>query len=782
MERRLVLFLVLSFAILLSYFALLQKFGPHRPPPPGHQAVASHAGGAEKAKKPQTAKPATAEKAHEKPAAGPAKTASAGGPAKAKSGKSEAAKHKELPPTKPPAQPALAQQWITLGSADPKDPYRMLVTLTNQGAAVDRIELNSPSYCDIDDRSGYLGNLIMDTGVHRGGCPVQVVGPGTPAAKAGLRAGDLLKAVNGQPVVSGRELQAILEATRPNQTVSLSFSRGGQETTAQATLRRRPLDMIRPENDDPLSMLLTLQQFDDQKIGSEEAGKESDLEVGQELKGVDLRTANWKVVAADQEHAQFRRLLADKGLEILKTYRLVKVPAASQADSNFPAYNLEFQIEIRNTGRRAHQVAYRLDGPNGLPDEGKWYALKVSRSWGGAGLRDFIVSFGGAPEEISATTIAADKKLPKPRAEYPGQLVKFIGIDSQYFSGVLMPERSDPNEIWFEQLRPLRVGEVDKNHPNWANTSCQLVSVAGELKPGGALVHKFKLFVGPKKPGILTPYGLNSLVYYGWFEWIAVPLVSILHFFYGVFHNFGIAIILLTILVRGCMFPFSRKQALGALKMQQLQPEIKRIQEQYKKDLEARSRAQQELFRKHNYNPLGGCLTPFIQIPVFIGLYNALKVDVALRDAPLLTYAIRWCSNLAAPDMLFNWSGFMPGFVVKGPGIFWLGPYFNLLPILTVFLFIAQQKMFMPPAADEQAAVQQKIMKYMMIFMGILFYKVASGLCLYFIASSLWGLGERQFLPKPKPVQGGTSGETRAQAKARARQAAQAAQAKAKKK
>ena len=103
-----------------------------------------------------------------------------------------------------------------------------------------------------------------------------------------------------------------------------------------------------------------------------------------------------------------------------------------------------------------------------------------------------------------------------------------------------------------------------------------------------------------------------------------------------------------------------------------------------------------------------------------------------------------------------------------------------VLPIITVGLFVLQQKMFMPPAADEQAAMQQKMMKYMMIFMGLMFFKVASGLCIYFIASSLWGLGERRFLPKTAPLTD-TNVETRAEAKARAREAAareEAAQAK----
>jgi YidC/Oxa1 family membrane protein insertase len=194
------------------------------------------------------------------------------------------------------------------------------------------------------------------------------------------------------------------------------------------------------------------------------------------------------------------------------------------------------------------------------------------------------------------------------------------------------------------------------------------------------------------------------------------------------------------------MFPLSRKQALGAQKMQELQPEMKRIKEKYKGNTEAGAKATQELFRKHNYNPLGGCLLMFLQLPVFVGLYRSLMVDVELRQAPLISDSIRWCSNLAAPDMLFYWKPYLPAFIAGETG--WLGPYLNILPLITISLFIWQQKMFMPPPADEQAEMQQKVMRYMMVVMGVMFFKVASGLCLYFIASSLWGIAERKLLPR----------------------------------
>jgi YidC/Oxa1 family membrane protein insertase len=796
MERRFVIFIVLTIGILLGYSWLKMQL---RPPRQDQRQGQLQADGKVAAKPKADERKGEPKKPAEKP---PEKTIA----------KQPAAKDaKAAPVIQAAAEPESPEQWVTLGSGSEADPYRMLVTLTNKGAAVTRIELNSPHYCDIDHRSGYLGHLVMDSAMQAGGCLVQVVGPGTPAAEAKLKPGDVLKAVNGNPITDQASLEAALAKTKPKQTVELTVVRKGEKLTLSAKLRRRPLEVIKPEGDDPLSMLLTLQQFDAQKIAGEEpkqeaAKDEKDLDkdeaarkedqhramIGRELDGVKLRTANWRLMASDETQAQFRRVLPEKGLEIIKTYRLAKVPGESLANGDFPAYHLEFEIEIRNVGSEAHKVAYRLDGPNGLPTEGKWYASKVSRNWGGAGLRDFVISFGGGtPGMVGAPTIASGK-IPTP---WPDESLTFIGVDAQYFSAVLIPQRENPADSWFDELTPIRMGRVDPQHVNLTNTSCRLIGKVQELKPGGAIVNRFTLFAGPKKPALLAndEYRLSELVYFGWpiFAMVARPLTSILHAFFAVTHNYGLAIILLTILVRGCMFPLSLKQAAGAQKMQQLQPEIKKIQEKHKNNVEARTKAQQELFRKHNYNPLAGCLPIFIQMPVFIGLYRSLMVAIELRDSPLISNSIRWCSNLASPDMLYDWHWFMPAMINNGVGIFGLGPYFNLLPILTIMLFIWQQKMFMPPPADEQAAMQQKIMQYMMIFMGVMFFKVASGLCIYFIASSLWGLAERRFLPKTTLAAGASTGasdpksslpggdvETRAQAKARARETAQAAEAK----
>ena len=573
MERRYVLFFILSIGILLLYSWIRPL--PSLPKQPQKQVAAKEGekGGGKTAEK-SKAQPQPAAK---QPAAKPVEKPKKPGPV-----------------IKANPQPAEPEKWITLGSADHDDPYRMLVTFTNKGAAVARIELNSPNYCDIDHRNGYFGHLVINPRAAGKGCRVQVVGPGTPAAKAGIQPGDVITSFNGSDVTDIASLEALLAKTQPRQKVRIAFVRNGKQMDALVTLTRIPLEVIRPENDDPLSMLLTLQQFDGQKISDDEKAekskwdaedkdrkKESDVEepqlkdkrhlglIGRELAGVNLRTANWTPLkTGDKNVVKFRYTLPEKDLEITKTYRLADVPAESQKDESYQGYHLEFEIEIHNISKEpgaSHNVAYRLDGPNGLPTEGAWYASRVTRC-GGIGLREFIISMGDqTPEMEDALKIASGKDLQVRPDTPPDRMLTYIGVDAQYFSAVLMPERKNPEEVLFEELMPIYVGKVDVKQPKLLNTSCRLVSKAKVLKPGERLTHRFRFFAGPKKAAIVEPYGLGKLIYFGWpiYEWVAVPLTFILHLFYHVVHNYGIAIILLTILVRGCMFPLSLKQAAG---------------------------------------------------------------------------------------------------------------------------------------------------------------------------------------------------------------------------
>ncbi len=732
MGLRYALFIILSIGILALNAYLMSRWAPPKRP------LAERPPLAQVPKEPPKAEAAIG-------AAGTAETTK-----KAEAQADETAPPTEKPAPKPPiVEVEVPQQWIALGSLDPHGQYRMLVTLTNRGAAVQRIELSTKRFHDADNRSGYLGHVAGDEAVQGEGCLVQVVGHGTPAHQAGLAPGDLIKAVEGVPVRSAKSLAAALQETKPGQTVRLTVARNGQDLELAVRLGRRPLSVIQPESPAPHSFRVALAQIDEQLAvppldpgGVAQGGSDPEAEI----EHARLRDVNWEIVSQDDSHVTFRRVLPHWELEVLKTFRLAKIQAGDEQRENARDYHLAFDLEIRNTGKVARKVAYTVDGPNGLPTDGWWYASKVSRTWSAVGLRDVVVSFQGDVHAISAIQIGGGDTQPRQRAG--NEPMSYVGIDGQYFASFLIPQPSQPAVVRFAQWQPLRYGEFEPDERSRTNVSFRATSTVRELGPNAAVGEAFEIFAGPKRPDLLAQYGLDDIITYGWFGPVARLLLAILHTFYLVIPNYGVAIILLTVLVRLCMFPLSKKQALSAQKMQELQPEIKRIQEKYKNNLEARSKAQQELFRKHNYNPMGGCLILFLQLPIFIGLYRALMVDVELYQAPLLGESIRWASNLAAPDMLFDWSGFMPAFITRGTGMFGLGPYFNLLPVLTIFLFIWQQKKFMPPPTDEQQAMQQRIMQYMMIFMGILFFKVASGLCIYFIASSLWSIAERKFLPK----------------------------------
>jgi YidC/Oxa1 family membrane protein insertase len=541
------------------------------------------------------------------------------------------------------------------------------------------------------------------------GAVIESVEPGSPADKAGLRPQDTIVQLDKVKVATGAEFNDALEKnTVPTGAfLDVVFKRG--EATQTSTVR-----MAMPA----------------------------------ELKGVNLYAADWETIQTSDSTVEFRRKVPSLGLQFIKRYTLANKGGAESSPG--AGYQLSLDVEIRRLSADGTplKLAYQLDGPQGLPTEGWWYASKISRTWDSAGACDLVYSLGSSVAMMNAPNIGGGHKL---RVEEPTDSeFDFVAVDARYFSAAVIPmaDGDDPKPSFF-RMQPLVVGDVDDSRLPTTNTSFRLITKPVDLAEG-PLKHSYAVFLGPKEKDVLSQQAtdLEELIYYGWpvFSHVARIMVRILHFFYSLPpYNYGVAIILLTVLVRLCMFPLSRKQALGAQKMQKIQPELKRLAEKHKNDYEGRAKAQRELFRKHNYNPASGCLPIFVQLPIFIGLYKGLSLATELRQAPLIP-GFYWCSDLSAPDRLWHWKDYLPDFLASETG--YLGPYFNLLPIITIVLFIVQQKMFMPPPTDEQQRLQQKMMNFMMIFMGIMFFKVPSGLCIYFIASSLWGIAERKLLPK----------------------------------
>ena len=451
--------------------------------------------------------------------------------------------------------------------------------------------------------------------------------------------------------------------------------------------------------------------------------------------GFDLTRYNWEVLdGATDSEVTFRLKSADGKLEIRKHYTLHKVDPETP-DQETPAYLLGLDLTLINHDTAEQLVNYELQGPVGLPLENVDNTQK---------FRDVVVGFlkDGSVNASLMTAKTVASNVEEKTVEIWQEPLKYLGVDIQYFAALILPQGDQAESSYAKSSSAELIGKGKADH---SEISTKLTSVdlklapEGEKKAGGnSVTHAYKLFAGPKRHEMLTVIGAPDVLDYGMFSFISRPMLALLNMFYALFGSYGMAIICLTIVVRCAMFPLSIKQARSAVMMQRIQPEIAALKEKYGKDKEKMAKAQMELFSKHNYNPFGGCLLVFVQLPVFMGLYQALGHAVDLRMAPFL-----WMDNLAAPDALFH----MP---FKVPFVGWTE--FNLLPMLTIVLFIFQQKMFMPPPTSDEQALQQKMMSYMMVFMGFMFYRVPAGLCVYFIASSLWGMGERKLLPKVKPV------------------------------
>ena len=258
---------------------------------------------------------------------------------------------------------------------------------------------------------------------------------------------------------------------------------------------------------------------------------------------------------------------------------------------------------------------------------------------------------------------------------------------------------------------------VVKRDVNAANFKPESVTATVNFK-GIASKRTATFFVGPKKQSLLWDLGMKDVMEFGMWRWLCYPLVWVLNLFNGWIPNFGVAIILLTILVRLLFWPLTRKSTEGMKKMQELQPLMKEIQAKYKDNPQRLQQETWQLYREKKVNPMSSCLPMLIQIPVFIALFNVLRSAVELRYAPFL-----WIADLSEPEGLFaSWFPF--------GGL-------NLLPILMA-VSTALQSYFTPSTGDKKQ--QQMMMIMMPAMMLIMFYSFPSALSLYWSLSNIFSI------------------------------------------
>jgi YidC/Oxa1 family membrane protein insertase len=273
--------------------------------------------------------------------------------------------------------------------------------------------------------------------------------------------------------------------------------------------------------------------------------------------------------------------------------------------------------------------------------------------------------------------------------------VSWIAQEDKYFTAAIVPvTQTDGAEVWKE------------------GSSAEIAFKIKSAK------NDFILYVGPKEYDRLKAFGvgLDHMIDFGWFAFVAMPLFWVLKFFYKYLGNYGWSIVILTILVRVPFIPILNKSQQSMKKMQKVQPLIAELKEKYKNDSAKMQKEMMGLYKKHKVNPIGGCLPMFLQIPVFIALYNVLLKAIELRGAPFAF----WITDLAVKD-----------------------PYY-VMPVVMGATMVLQQKMT-PTAMDPK---QAKMMMLMPIVFTFMFLTFPAGLVLYWLVNNVLGIVQQYYVNK----------------------------------
>jgi len=353
------------------------------------------------------------------------------------------------------------------------------------------------------------------------------------------------------------------------------------------------------------------------------------------------------------------------------------------------------------------------------------------------------LDFGESPIHNADPTVDSDEKFQN--KAHSGGAVDWIASSNKFFASLLVAAPENPVFVSAKAQRRFYFpeGKTDKK------SRFVVPSVTGSLgalsiPPGASRTFAFTMYCGPKEISRIkalhnTTIGIMHVSYYSWFEFIARPMVQLLNWLNSFCNSYGIAIILLTIIVRLIFWPVTQKANSSMRRMQKIQPKMTALRDKYKENpsdspeevarkKQALNRDMMELYRVEKVNPMGGCLPVLLQIPVFIALYSALDSAVELRHVSFL-----WCTDLARPDLV----GPQLPFALPFLGQIGLHP----LVLIMTALMVLQQKM--TPSTGDPA--QQKMMMLMPVIMLFMLYNLPSGLTLYWTVSQIFSILQMKY-------------------------------------
>jgi len=477
-------------------------------------------------------------------------------------------------------------------------------------------------------------------------------------------------------------------------------------------------DLMRPVGPDGLSTVSMVWSSADPEVG-----------------GASMRDALWvmKPLGGSGQGVEFS-YAPGTGLRFVK--RIEPVPGRDELHVTLSVTNEGF------TERRDRQ--FTLTPVECLPVElgDKFYPEPVAVIAGPAG-----------GEEVSVDTAEANPTAEDLNGPLAVTLpVSFAGAFNKYFA-VLLRDAA-PGQTTLQGARYRRIAD-----PEWAaaeevpiERAMRYVVADAQLvlelpAPGETKSWDYAVYAGPKKREVMIEDFADHRAVVeedlGFFSGIGSVLLAVLGFFQSIVGNWGVSIIMLTLLVRAILFPLNRRSqtsmARHAKKMKRIQPLLDESKKKHAKDPQKMRQEQARIMQENGaFPPLGGCLPIFVQIPVFFGLFSALRTSFDLRQAPFFG----WVTDLSRPDRLME---------LDFSFLFFHIEYLNILPILMVILWVTQQRT-MPTPADEQAAKMQRMMSFVTVGMGFFLYNYASGLSLYMITQSSLGIFEQKVIKQLWPV------------------------------
>jgi YidC/Oxa1 family membrane protein insertase len=405
----------------------------------------------------------------------------------------------------------------------------------------------------------------------------------------------------------------------------------------------------------------------------------------------------------------------------------VQLPGTTPGDDHGISYSTEGG-DLRLHGNKPGALVFRGRGPGGeiitkrFTFDGSTYAFKleltVEGTSGAQPATLFLTSPAKGPTEdshfegllglVNGKVIREGKEELEKGHELAGP-ISWAGFGYTYFLQAVLPESAEQGKVAVRQ-----------------SGQALILGMTPEAGKNGAAA--YTVFIGPKDLDLLKSFnkGLERSIDFGYFAFISLPLLYALRFSHQFTASYGIDIILLTVVIKLLTAPLTHKSYTSMKKMQKLQPQMEKLKEKFKDDREKLNKEIMELYRRNGVNPFGGCLPMLLQIPVFIGLYNALLTPIELRHAPFL-----WIQDLSRPDwesLPFHVAGYSVG-----------------LPVLTILMGASMfvQQWMTPTAGDPN---QRKMMLMMPIIFTFMFINFPSGLTIYWLVNNVLSIAQQYFI------------------------------------